>query len=368
MLDNARKIPCEMLLNPTDPKYAENIRLYQGCPTVAATRGGRIFLGWYAGGTREPHMDNYNVLVKSDDGGKTFGEPILIIPSNKETLVHALDIQLWVSPKNELWVIWTQNNVEVSTDGVRPEGLHPDCPWVSVEGYDFPDFEHASWVSVCKDPDAKELVFEKPRYFGRGFLRCKPTVLSSGRWLFFNYDQLSDRYSYSISDDGGKNFIRKYGAKKCPTQFDEGMAYERTDGSVRMLARAHGGKIAECVSVDGGDSWSCAALTDIPNPDTRFYISRTPSGRVILVNNHAEKGRTDMTVYLSEDDGVSWKYKCTVDPRVSSYPDVDFYGDRIYLIYDHERIGEREILFLDFTEEDIINGSRTFVPKIISKP
>ena len=34
----------------------------------------------------------------------------------------------------------------------------------------------------------------------------------SGRWIFFNYDQLTDRYGYSISDDEGKTFIRKYGA------------------------------------------------------------------------------------------------------------------------------------------------------------
>ena len=41
--------------------YAEQQRLWQGCPTVLCTRGGRVFVGWYTGGTREPSLKNYNL-------------------------------------------------------------------------------------------------------------------------------------------------------------------------------------------------------------------------------------------------------------------------------------------------------------------
>ena len=66
----ASQRPCPILYNPSDEKYAESIRNFQGCPTLAVTPGGRIYLGWYSGGTREPHMDNYNLLMYSDDQGK----------------------------------------------------------------------------------------------------------------------------------------------------------------------------------------------------------------------------------------------------------------------------------------------------------
>lgn len=69
--DEAKK-PCKVLYRPQDEKYAENIRNFQGCPTIAITRGGRIYLGWYSGGVREPDMENYNLLIYSDDGGKSF--------------------------------------------------------------------------------------------------------------------------------------------------------------------------------------------------------------------------------------------------------------------------------------------------------
>ena len=60
--DNA-KIPCEVRYRPTDSRFDEDIRQYQGCPTIAITRGGRIYMGWYAGGTGEPRLENYNLLV-----------------------------------------------------------------------------------------------------------------------------------------------------------------------------------------------------------------------------------------------------------------------------------------------------------------
>ena len=52
-MTNAQKIPAELLYTPTDPAYDEAPRKYQGCPTLAVTKGGRIWLGWYAGGVRE---------------------------------------------------------------------------------------------------------------------------------------------------------------------------------------------------------------------------------------------------------------------------------------------------------------------------
>ena len=75
-----------------------------------------------------------------------------------------------------------------------------------------------------------------------------------------------------------------------------------------------------------------------------------------------------MTLYLSEDDGATWKYKYCIDTRSSvSYPDVDFFGDKIYLTYDRERTGAKEILFTAFTEKDIIEQT-VATPTIVSKP
>lgn len=367
------KIACKVQYRPIDSKYDEKIRKFQGCPTIAISKGGRIFLAWYSGGTGEPHMANYNYLVYSDDGGKNFGAPLLVIESEKERNVHALDIQLWTAPNGSLWVFWVQNNAMPLTEDNKymlsareTSGL----PVVNIDGYLFPDMRHTLWCVVCDNPDAKDPVFTEPRLLDIGFLRCKPLVTDSGRWIFFNYDQLTDTYGYSISDDNGKTFSRHYGTEKIPTSFDEVMAYQKRNGAIHMFARNRSGELAEAISLDDGIRWSKALLNGISSPNTRFYISRTPSGKIILVNNDMTNVRCRMSVWLSDDDGETFAYKKLVDDPdyVMSYPDVDFFDNKIYLTYDRERTGAKEIRLLVFTENDLMQPCAELHSQIVSKP
>lgn len=365
-MDNASKFPCDILYKSKDIKYSENIRLFQGCPTIAVTKGGRIYLGWYAGGTCEPHMRNYNILIYSDDNGKTWSEPVLIIPSNYEKNIHALDIQLFIDPQGFLHVQWVQNNTELIPQN-KPIA-QPGQILNFNDGYMFNDFRHSEWEIICESPDDETPVFSKPKFVYQGFLRCKPTFLKDGSWLCFTYDQLNDRYGYSISTDNGKTYKHYYGAQKKSTYFDEAMAYELNDGRIRMLARTTLGELSESYSSDGAKTWTQSILSGITAADTRFYVSKLPSGRVLLINNDNSKSRCNMTVQLSEDDGKTWKYKKCIDDRCeTSYPDADFYEGKIYLTYDYGRITEREILFASFSEQDIIDNNEIPV-SVISKP
>lgn len=363
-MNNAELFPCTVIKNPDDLKYDESIRLFQGCPTVAVTKGGRIFLGWYAGGIKEPHMNNYNLLIYSDDKGKTWSDPVLIIPSSYEMSVHALDIQLFIDPKGALHVCWVQNNTLKTNEPIMEISGKPA---VKVDGYAFLDFKHSEWEDVCNDPDAEELSFSAPRYLYQGFLRCKPTFLKNGDWLCFAYDQLCDKYGYSISRDGGETFTHYYGPKKVGTVFDETMAYEKNDGSVRMLARTYHGYAAESYSYDNGRTWSEAVSSGITHADTRLFAQRLPSGRVMLIVNEDAKVRKNITVKLSEDDGVTWKYSKLIDAREDiSYPDADYNDGVIYLTYDRGRTTHKEILFTSFTEQDIIDNNEINL-SIVSK-
>ena len=131
-MNPARTFACPLLIHPKDPRYAEDIRNFQGCPTLAISRGGRIFLGWYSGGTREPHIENYNLLIYSDDRGATWSAPLLVIPSDRERGIHALDIQLFTDPEGRLHVYWVQNNTEPAPE-VLPQAKGGQ-PLVAVEG------------------------------------------------------------------------------------------------------------------------------------------------------------------------------------------------------------------------------------------
>ncbi len=381
-MTNAEKY-VSFLKYPKDPKFAENIRQFQGCPTIAVTKGGRIFMGWYSGGTCEPHIDNYNLVIYSDDDGETWSEPVCVIESSREHCYQALDIQLWIDPEGALNIFWVQNNAVPKTkeeiieidkehrNNPNPKITNQPLCW--VDGWMFNDFIHHEWLCKVSDPDAEVLEFSKPKCVFPGFLRCKPNVLKNGREIYCAYNQTNDEYLYTVSDDRGKTFRTKLGSKRLSTDCDETMCYQKENGDLVMLARTKLDYLAKTVSKDKGETWSETSLSDIPNPMTRFFIGRTPSGRLILVNNdhpgHDYANRTDMTVLLSEDDGETWKYKKVIDTRkYVSYPDVDFYNGKIYLTYDRERTGAKEIYFLKFTEEDIMNPNYEFDIKIVSKP
>jgi hypothetical protein len=62
--------------------------------------------------------------------------------------------------------------------------------------------------------------------------------------------------------------------------------------------------------------------------------------------------------FLSEDDGETWKGGLLIDRRVGvAYPDATYTQDgKIYVIYDFDRLGEKEILLAELTEERILSG------------
>ena len=234
-MKNADKLACAIIKYPDDVKYSENIRRFQGCPTIAVTAKGRIFAGWCAGGTGEPQLENYVLLKYSDDLGKTWSQEVLVIPSSYENMVQALDIQLWSAPDGTLRIFWVQNNVVK-----EPEKL-PEYPkWqigVTHGGYLFEDFQHAEWEMICEQPDAEKLTFSPPRFIFHGFMRYKPIVMKNGEWLYSVYDQINPCFQYYITTDGGKTFTHFNGGKKILSWCDEPMTYQLKDGSLRTLAR-----------------------------------------------------------------------------------------------------------------------------------
>lgn len=337
--------PAEIDFHP-GAAYAESERLWQGCPTLARTEKGRLWAGWYSGGIREPDEENYNLLVYSDDNGSTWSEPVLVIKSIPERKLRAMDIQLWIDPNRQMWVFWTQTRDSSAMDG--------DGRCVK-----YTDDIFGVFAITTSDVDADAPVFSAPRRLSDGFLRCRPTVLSSGLWMMCPYDWMTAKLAYTTSADQGKTWQRHYGARRCgDIIFDEQMVVERLDGGIWMLSRTKLGMLGQTFSYDGGETWTPSGLSMIGNPSSRFWIDRLPSGRLLLINHYRFMGRSHMTAMLSEDDGVTWKHTFLLDERSGvSYPDAVVAPDGlISVVYDHGRTSEKEILLAQFREEDILAG------------
>lgn len=316
-------------------------RKFQGIPSLAISPEGRLWATWYAGITPGEDQNNYVIIASSGDGGKTWKENLIIDP-DAEGPVRAFDPQLWMDPEGRLWSIWAQT---IGHDG-------------TIAGV---------WSRINDNPDSGASNWSAPRQLTKGIMMCKPTVLSSGEWIFpaSTWRDTDNSARIVVSIDKGHTFSLR-GACNVPEEvrsFDEHMIVERKDNSLWMLARTSYG-IGESISKDRGETWSTLAPSSIQHPSARFFIRRLHSGNLLLVKHgpiSTRTGRSHLTAYVSEDDGHTWSGGLLLDERSGvSYPDGQQGKDgTIHIIYDHSRTGDREILMATFTEKDAMAGDTT---------
>ena len=331
-------------------QYYSLYRIWQGIPSIEVTKNGRIFCAFYSGETDEK-IGNYCMLVKSEDG-QNFSEPIAAVYDKDH---RCFDPCIWLDPLGRLWFVWAV---------MEKKG----CFGV-----------------ICDDPDAKELIWGEEFFIGHDIMFNKPTVLSTGEWLFplavwdqkglnlnpLYYNSVAQPGSYVYqSVDQGKTF-EVIGKSQVPQRhFDEHMILELKDGRLQTYVRTKYG-IGVSESSDRGGHWTIGKDSGLGGPNSRFHIRRLKSGRILLVNHVDYEGNTRMNLaaLLSEDEGKTWKYRLLLDERREvSYPDaVEGEDGFIYITYDRERGAAkksmeevyscaREVLYAKITEEDIIAG------------
>lgn len=86
----------------------------------------------------------------------------------------------------------------------------------------------------------------------------------------------------------------------------------RKDSSIVAFMRDNGPppkRLAMSISADKGNTWSMVEDSDIPNPGTAADIIVLKSGNWALVHNDIEEGRHRLSVWMSEDEGITWPYR-----------------------------------------------------------
>jgi len=330
------------------PDYASGTRNWQGIPAIERTRAGRLYATWYSGGHGEDN-DNHVLLVTSDDDGQTWtDQPRIVV--DPPGMTRAWDPCLWHDPHGRLWWYWTMS-----------------CPMAAHVW----DGRGGVWAMVTENPDDPNPTWSEPKRFAEGVALNKPIVTSDGTWLMPTavwYWEGMDQFGVLrhmmkpgvvASTDAGDTWQWRGGAEMEEKYFREPMIVELRDGTLWMLVRMRDG-ISETFSMDGGISWSRGRPSRFAGPNSRFFISRLASGRLLLVNHlgNPDRERSHLTAMLSEDDGTTWPHRLLLDNRAKvSYPDaVEGPDGWIRIVYDFNRFDEREILMARIREEDILAG------------
>lgn len=328
------------IVSGAEETYNPSDRIWQGCPNILVTQR-RIWAAWYTGGPTEPHSRNYCVIVYSEDGGKTWVDPYMIIDPVIES--ESTVLPLFFLYENEMWIIYFHyKNTNSGTYAIKSSN------------FDAENIQDVTW--------------SEPVFLFARMIHHRPTVLSDGSLIVGS--QGSDKTITNVykSLDKGITWFQPGTAASDLNSYHKAKIVEKKDGTLWMLSqleRGTGGGMEQSFSSDGGYTWTRYQYNLDPpliSPGARFEITRLKSGNLALVSYATTNARTDLTIYLSEDDGVTWKHSILLDNRTEvSYPDLaqDSQGN-IYVIWDMGRYEQKEMRMSIMTEQDIKKGKLAF--------
>jgi hypothetical protein len=332
----AEETPWQPVQDPAGPEYTDSTRTFQGIPGIERAANGRLWATWYGGGVGETSGNYVMLATRGGDDSANWSGVKLVINPDGEGPERAFDPCLWHDPLGRLWLFWAQ-------EGGSRSGL---------------------WSIRTDDSSVERPSWSQPRRICNGVMMNKPLVLSTGDWLLpvaaWESDQSAGVFR---STDEGTTWER-LGAARVPEKVyrsaDEHMIVERKDGSLWMLVRTVYG-LGESVSTDRGRTWSDVTPSPIRHETARFFLRRLASGKLLLVKHGPIKIRTkrsDLTAFLSNDDGRTWSSGLLLDERKRvSYPDgIQAPDGTIHIIYDYSRYKAKEILLATFREEDVAAG------------
>lgn len=324
---------------------------------IAGTRRGRIWSLWSG---NEDGPCGCLMLARSDDEGRTWSPPQLVLEARRTPGGFPLSNKngaLWCDPEGGLWLFFSQSL-----------------------GYF--DGRSGVWAVRCADPDAETPEWGEPSRLWHGVPLNKPCVRRNGEWvlplslgirrfasfdgeslpdsLFAELDSLRGAHVL-VSSDSGRSWERR-GFQNCtdPT-FYEKHVLEKQNGVLKMYARDRWG-ILSAESSDEGWHWT-PFRREFCSVSARFHVSRLPSGNWLMLRYDTDDladdpdRRKNITAFLSEDEGGTWRGGLLLDGREKvSYPDAFVHPDgRIFTQHDYLRKDGCLVLSV-FREEDVLAG------------
>ncbi|EHQ30075.1 exo-alpha-sialidase [Mucilaginibacter paludis] len=352
-----------LIKQKTNPAFLN--RIWQGVPTITADNNNNLFAAWYSGYKSEG-PGNYITVSVSKDLGKSWLDNEAIITPNANTLIRFFDACLWTDPHGHVYLFWGKVKSKLLWDGRG--GV-----WYSR-------------LSFVND----SLKFDTPKRLSDGIMMNKPICINNNADIIFPISVWRDAPTQA-GLDGAFIYKASFAIKNSfaklsnlpavePATGDniEHMVTDLGNGHLFALTRTgagnNAGNIQYSNSYDNGNSWDTirAFKKIFPNAASRVFIRKLKSGNILLIINNSWY-RTNLTVFLSVNNGVSWKYKTVLvanDIVASpSYPDaVQTTDGVIHMVNDADRYGAGLINHTSFTEQDIMTGDiNSFYKSTVSR-
>ena len=307
------------------------------------------------------------VCNRSTDGGHTWSEPYTIALGTGVN--HGF---------GDCALAWSNDDNGLIAGFVGGPGLWYSTPSNPIRTYICKSYDNGqTWTEPeditnfifgdnCIIPEQRTW---RASFFGSG----NGLRTSTGRIMFvaaIRENTAQVLYNHAVySDDNGQTW---HVSGRASTSGDEAKVTELVDGRILMSIR-HAGNRWYNISEDGGETWQPTTSTwyDITAPacngDMIRYTSENQGHDKNRLLHSVPYGnsRTDVTVYVSYDEGETWPVKKCIVPYSSAYSSLCILPDGTIGLYVEEAYAGASgysTVFYNFSLEWLTDGNDSFDP------
>ncbi|PWJ57772.1 putative neuraminidase [Dyadobacter jejuensis] len=314
--------------------------------SLVALPNGDLLVAWFQG-SGERKSDDVRILgARLKKGSKTWSSPFLMadtphIPDCNPVLFLNGSGKLflvWIAVQANLWeqsILRYKTATDYDQEGAPHWSwqdnilLKPDSGFATELEKRLKELpEHGiGWAAYA--PKYDEMILEAgkdPAKRSTGWMtRIKPIQLASGRIILPLYSDGFNLSLMAISDDDGDTWtpslpvVGRGPIQPAIAKSKNGdlVAYMRDSGDYPP-------KVHRSVSTDDGLTWSATQKTNIPNTASVELLT-LQDGKWAFLGNDIYDGRYRLSLYLSDDEGASWKGRLLIEEHPAdeggySYP------------------------------------------------
>ena len=317
----------ESLIFPTQPQHTHG-------SSIVSLPNGDILAAWFQG-SGERTADDVKIMgarlkkgtavwsapfEMADTYGLPDCNPVLFLNNHNKLFLF------WIAVQAHRWecsVLRFRTAVNYNGTGAPDWNwqdnilLSPNDSFATETAIKFKELTSNTAGSGAYAPLYDNMIVEASKDFAKrstGWMtRIKPLQFADGRILLPLYSDGFNMSLVAISDDEGNSWraglpiVGRGNVQPALVQKKNGhiVAFMRDNGD-------HPPRVQTSESTDSGYSWTAAKKTTIPNTASVELIV-LKDGRWAFVGCDEEDGRYRLSLYLSDDEGLSWKWKRTLE-------------------------------------------------------